>query len=139
MVATRLDGGTAPVAAAGTAQVINFWATWCEPCRDEMPSLQRLSEHFSGSDLAVVGLSVDDDLNLVREFVLRYRIAFPIYVDLNQSLRARFAWPSYPQTILVTREGRVAAIIAGKRDWASKESLEEIERALDLAERAPRG
>lgn len=129
----RLDGSAAPLDAyAGKALVVNFWATWCEPCREEMPSLQRLSQSFAPEALAVVGVTVDEDLNLVREFVLRYRIGFPIYADRDGSARRALRVGSYPLTYLVTRERKVAGVVAVTRDWAAPEALAEIGQKLGI-------
>ena len=65
----------------GRVLVLNVWATWCAPCREEMPSLQRLSERFPSGRFAVVGLTVDEDTNLAREFLLKYGIRFPSASD----------------------------------------------------------
>jgi thiol-disulfide isomerase/thioredoxin len=56
--------------------LINFWATWCTPCRNEMPHLQQLSEALDRDKFEVVGISVDDDTNLVKEFLMQYQIRF---------------------------------------------------------------
>ena len=86
--------------------LINFWATWCAPCREEMPGLQRLSERLDPDRFAVIGVSVDDDVNLVREFLLQYRIRFPNYLDAGKNLASdRLGLGSYPQTFVVSPEG----------------------------------
>ena len=68
--------------------LINFWATWCAPCRSEMPDLQRLTGSLDPERYAVIGVSVDDDINLVREFMLQHQIRFPIFLDMDLQLAA---------------------------------------------------
>lgn len=127
-----LDGRSSPWSVyAGAALVVNFWATWCDPCRREMPSLQQLSTRFRAEDLRVIGITVDDDLNLVKEFLLRYHITFPLLADHGQALaRTALHIPAIPMTYLLTRERTIARIVAGGRDWADAAALGEIEAAL---------
>lgn len=116
---------------AGTALVVNFWATWCAPCRREMPSLQALSALFHPRELQVLGISVDDDLNLVREFQLRHQIGFKLLSDRGQSLsRDVLKVPVFPMTYLVTREWTVAHLIPGEQDWVASSMLSDVERLL---------
>jgi thiol-disulfide isomerase/thioredoxin len=134
----RLDGSSATLAEhGGKALVLNIWATWCGPCRAEMPSLQRLADRFSGDDLAVVGVSVDRDLNLVREFLLRHGIRFAVYADSAQpSVRDRLGVKAYPTTWLVRRDRRIAALIAGERDWSGDAMVGRITELLGVQPRS---
>ena len=100
--------------------LINFWATWCAPCREEMPYLQRLSEELDPDRFAVIGVSVDDDANLVREFLLQYRIRFPNYLDADKNLASdQLGLGSYPQTFIVSPDGTITRRIdkAIPGDW----------------------
>ena len=100
--------------------LINFWATWCAPCREEMPSLQRLSERLDPDRFAVIGVSVDEDANLVREFLLQYQIEFPNYLDADKKLASdRLGLLSYPQTFIVSPDGVITQRIdqAIPEDW----------------------
>ena len=110
-----------------TALVVNVWASWCPPCVIEMPSLQKLGELFHPRDLRVIGVSVDSDLNLVREFLIRTKPSFPILLDQgNKVLRV----PTFPSTFLLRRDHTIAKIVVGEQDWASEKLVEEIERLL---------
>lgn len=134
-----LDGRSVALANyAGTALVVNFWATWCAPCRREMPSLQRLSEQFRAQDLQVLGITVDDDLNLVREFQLRHQIGFRLLSDRGQKLsRDVLQVPVFPMTYLVTRAGLVARLVPGEQDWMASSMLSEIEQLLAVRRQQP--
>jgi thiol-disulfide isomerase/thioredoxin len=132
LVYSSLDNrkGT-PAEFAGKALVVNFWATWCLPCRAEMPSLQQLSDKFAAGDLVVLGLSADEDANLVREFVLRHDIRFDVGMDDRQpGMRRQLGVTALPTTLLVDADGRIAAIVTGQRDWASPAMVREIEQRL---------
>lgn len=136
----RLDGGSATLDEfAGRALVLNVWATWCPPCRAEMPSLQRLADAFPEGDLAVIGVSADDDLNLVREFVLQHRIRFPVVAQVPASSAVRqLGVTVFPTTVLVTRDRHIAAIVTGERDWSEERSVALIENLLRV-KRLPGG
>lgn len=106
----RLDGGS-PL-------LLNFWATWCPPCRAEMGGLERLYREMRSTGLAVIGISIDDDINLVREFVLQSRITFPILIDRAAALtRRRLALRVFPTTVLIGRSGLVSEVVVGERNW----------------------
>jgi peroxiredoxin len=103
-----------------------------------MPSLQRLSEQFHAQDLQVLGISVDDDLNLVREFQLRHQIRFRLLSDRGQKLsRDVLQVPVFPMTYLVTRAGLVVRLIPGERDWMASSMLSDIEQLLAVRRQQP--
>lgn len=98
--------------------LLNFWATWCRPCRAEMASLNRLHRDFAGRGLAVVGIAVDEDLNLVREYRRSQALEFAILLDPGARLaRSEFAVAAFPTTWLVDRDGRCREVWVGERDW----------------------
>lgn len=98
--------------------VINFWATWCPPCREEMPSLQALSTELDPERFAVIGISVDEDLNLLKEFLLEYAIDFAVLQDsAGQALAAPLKIISYPETLIVSPQGEVLHRVSGTREW----------------------
>ena len=133
----NLDGHTVTTATySGAALIVNFWATWCEPCRREMPSLQRLSTLYRHEDLWVIGVAVDEDLNLVREFLLRYNITFPQFSDLHQTLsKTSLQITAFPMTYLVTRDRYIARVVVGERDWTDANAIKDIEEVLNLKPR----
>jgi thiol-disulfide isomerase/thioredoxin len=98
---------------AGTALVVNFWATWCPPCRAEMPDLDLV--HRRG--LRVLGFCYDQDENPVKEFRLRTAVSFPLIVDRDLVLAKGIGIESYPTTLLVARDGRVTEVLVGPRPW----------------------
>jgi thiol-disulfide isomerase/thioredoxin len=121
---------------SGVGLLFNFWASWCEPCRREMPSLERLSSFFSAGDLRVVGITVDSDLNLAREFSLQHKLTFPILSDSNQALSSGILRiPAFPATYLLKRDRTIARIVVGERDWADPEVVEEIGGVLGVSRR----
>lgn len=118
---------------SNVALVVNFWATWCEPCRLEMPSLEKLATLFRPEDLRVIGISVDSDTNLAREFTSRHKLAFPLLSDSDQALSNRVLHiTGYPTTYLLRRDRSIAGIIVGARDWVKPKMIEEIEAQLSV-------
>lgn len=130
-VLTGLDGGTAsPQAFRGKLLVLNVWATWCHPCRQEMPSLERLARSVDPRRMAVVGLSVDDDKRLVQEFVLQHHVTFPIFVDADMRIANRILGiKAFPATFLIAPDGKLVGRISGERDWDSPAMMRLLEEA----------
>ena len=137
IVLPSLDGHiTAPATYQDIALVVNFWATWCEPCRREMPDLEKLGALFHPEDLLVIGVSVDSDRNLAREFSLRYKLTIPLLSDSDQTLSSGvLRIPAFPITYLLRRDRTIARIIVGARDWAGAAMVGEIEGLLAVRRR----
>jgi thiol-disulfide isomerase/thioredoxin len=111
--------------------LLNFWATWCPPCRAEMAALDRLYQHFSPHGLKVIGIAVDSDVFLVREYVLKEGTAFPILLDVGGvSAQKRFRVPAYPASYLVDRSGQIAESWLGEKDWDAEAIRQKIGRVL---------
>lgn len=101
--------------------VVNFWATWCTPCRKEMPELQRLSDSMDKSRFSVIGVSVDEDKNLVREFLLQQEIHFANYLDTEQRLaKDLLDIRAFPETFIISPGGIIIRRIVGEQLWDSK-------------------
>jgi thiol-disulfide isomerase/thioredoxin len=116
-VVTALDGSSYQWP-AGRPMLVNFWATWCRPCRAEMPSLDRLYRQAMARGLEVLAVSVDSDVQLVREFVLQTGVSFPVLLDRSgEATRDALAISAFPTTVLVERSGAVAGVVVGEREW----------------------
>jgi cytochrome c biogenesis protein CcmG/thiol:disulfide interchange protein DsbE len=126
----ELDGGTWRMEDhRGQVVLINYWATWCGPCREEMPGLVRLAGELGAKGFAVVGVSLDvGSREGVRRFVKEYRVPYPIAFPEEMSQMAQ-GMAGVPTTILVDREGRVAKTYVGavqERDFR-----EDVEKLLE--------
>ncbi len=120
----------------GKLLIINLWATWCAPCRHEMPSLQRLARKLGDDRLTLVGLSVDEDEHVVREYLIENGIDFvslrdPAYVmgGAGGVANGVFGVRVFPATFFVAPDGTLLRIIEGWRNWDSPEIVAEV-RAL---------
>ena len=133
-VATTIDSTPRPRSLddyRGRPLLLNVWATWCDPCREEMPSLQRLYESYKDRGLQVVAVSVDNtgDEGLIREFVAEHKLTFTILLDSKSAIMTQYQVRGVPQTFLISAAGE----IRGTRfsaDWASAESRALVERLL---------
>jgi thiol-disulfide isomerase/thioredoxin len=100
----------------GRVVLVNFWATWCEPCRAEMPSLQALAERM-GDKLAVVGVNYQEGEPRVRGFVERMSLRFPIVLDRDGEAAKAWTRRIFPTTVLVDPRGRAHTVVVGEIDW----------------------
>lgn len=129
---TKLDG--TPMRATdwlGRPLVVNIWATWCPPCRTEMPSLQRLSALIEPSGARVVALSLDTDPNLVREFVLKYGIELPVAIATAPGAATEaLGATALPLTLYVAANGRIVGRHFGQRDWAEESAVRDVRLRL---------
>ncbi len=125
---------------SGKVIVFNVWATWCPPCRKEMPDLQRLSTILPRDRYSVVALSVDRNLADVKTFVHEHGLRFPVFWDQGG---ASIATPKlgvfkYPETFIVNREGRVVVKVIGAYPWASDDTVKALKYIAKFG-KLPRG
>ncbi len=119
-----LESGMVEMPADGGALVVNFWASWCGPCRTEMPALQQLDSLVRSEGVRVVAVSIDRDRNLAREFIRSTQIRFPVYFDANGDYSIRMlGLRTLPETFVVDAAGIIRARFSGARDWSSPESV----------------
>jgi thiol-disulfide isomerase/thioredoxin len=116
----------------GKPLLINVWASWCGPCREEMGSLERLFQHYGGKAFNIVGISTDDDQAAAASFLKISKVSFPNYIDRNLVLENMLGANRLPLTILVDSDGRVIKKIAGSRAWDSPETINLITQAFRL-------
>lgn len=119
----------------GKVLMINLWATWCLPCRVEMPSIEQLHRAYSDKGLKVVAISVDDPGTdpQVRSFVKQYGLTFEILRDPKGQLgdiSRDYQTSGYPETVIVGRDGVIRKKLLGAHDWNSPENRALIERLL---------
>ena len=115
-----LDGRRHDVKAhRGKVVLVNFWATWCEPCRKEMPSIQRLRERLADKRFAVLMVNVDEPEARVRRYVDEARLDLPIVLDPGKRVTAQWGVKVLPATFLLGPDGRIRYRLIGDTDWNS--------------------
>ena len=115
----------------GKVALLNFWATWCPPCLEEMPAMERLYQRYKEKGLVVVALSVDaEGAPVVTQFVKEHKLSFPVGLDPKMAVAERYGVRALPSTFLVDRNGNLAALAIGPREWDGKSAHELIELLL---------
>jgi len=122
---------TESILSSGQWQLINIWATWCAPCRKEMPLLQQLSAQLSEQNMSITLLSIDDDINLIKEFVLQHNIYLPVYVSKEEHVKEMLNISSYPMTFLINPKGEIIKSFLGVREWSSKEMVLQLKMLIN--------
>ena len=114
--------------------ILNLWATWCGPCRQELPSLQRLADRLDPARFELVLLSVDDDEHRVREFLIERKMRLTSLLDPDMSVAGGvFGVRLFPSTYFIRPDGHIVSLIEGDREWDSPEVLAEITDMLPPA------
>ena len=114
----------------GKPLVINVWASWCGPCRQEMGSLQRLSRRYGGKQFNVIGISTDDYVDRAESFLKITNTTFSNYIDTRLMLEHMLGADRLPLTLLVDAQGRVLAKFYGAKEWDGPEALSVISKAF---------
>jgi cytochrome c biogenesis protein CcmG, thiol:disulfide interchange protein DsbE len=115
----RLDGGRTSLAAhRGKVVVLNYWASWCDPCRSESPLLERWHKRIAGKGGTVLGVDLLDVDTDARDFIRKYRLTYPMLRDRNGSTQGDFGVAGYPETFVIDKRGRVVALKRGPVDEA---------------------
>ncbi|HWP10376.1 MAG TPA: TlpA disulfide reductase family protein [Ramlibacter sp.] len=114
----------------GKPLIINVWASWCGPCRQEMGSLQRLSRRYGGKQFNVIGISTDDYVDRAESFLKITNTTFSNFIDTRLMLEHMLGADRLPLTLLVDAQGRVLAKFYGAKEWDSAEAVSVISKAF---------
>ena len=115
----------------GEVILLNFWATWCPPCRKEMPSMAELHRKYADKGLKVVAISVDKDIKDLDAFVREYKLPFQVLHDADSQVSHSYGVFRYPETFLICRQGNVRYHLVGAIEWMSKSITTGIEGLLN--------
>ena len=115
----------------GQVVLLNVWATWCEPCRVEMPSLERLHRELGPQGLKIVSVSIDEaGPEVVREFQREYGLTFRILQDRSRAIERIYQTTGVPETFVLNRDGRIVKKVIGAAEWDSPVNKDLIRRLL---------
>lgn len=115
----------------GRVVMINFWATWCPPCRQEMPSMEILFQEYNKKGFEILAISSDSQgEKIVKPFMEFYELSFTALMDTDGKVHSVYAVTAIPTTYIVDKNGAIAQKIMGPKDWKDKDSKNMIEKLL---------
>ena len=115
----------------GSVVFLNFWATWCAPCRVEMPSMERLYQQLKDDQFVILAVDLQETGETVREFADELGLTFPILLDSMGIAGAGYGVSGIPTTYLVDKEGRLVARLIGSREWDTTGTLEILRELME--------
>ena len=134
-----LDGKTRSLGEfKGKVVFLNFWATWCKPCEEEMPSMQQLHAALQGKPFEIVAVSIDKDgAEAIREFVKKYGVTFTVLHDRKGRIKELYKTTGVPETFIIDQNGVIAEKVWGPRDWTKMSNISAIAELLENGPKDP--
>jgi len=116
-----LDGNMVSLADyRGKVVLLNIWATWCLPCVEEMPSMEKLHRELQDEDFEILAVSIDESgADVVRPFMKKHNLSFSALTDTAGAMKSLYRITGVPESFIIDKDGIVAEIVIGPRDWAS--------------------
>jgi peroxiredoxin len=114
----------------GKVLVLNFWATWCPPCVEEMPTLNAMQKQLAGSGVIVLAVSVDRNEQAYRQFLQRTGVSFRTARDPEANISSQYGTFKFPETYVIDRNGKVVQKIIGAADWTDPKMVSSIRSML---------
>ena len=108
----------------GKVVLLNIWATWCAPCVEEMPSMERLYQELKGEDFELLAISVDESgAEAVKPFLEKHELGFPVLIDTKGEIKNLYQATGIPESFIIDKEGMIVEKIIGPRDWAASGAI----------------
>jgi peroxiredoxin len=114
----------------GKVVLVNFWATWCEPCREELPSLERLRAALAGRPFVILAVQMGGSARTAQDVADDLRLGFPMLLDRDSSVTAAWGVKTLPASFVIGPDGAIAFSHVGELDWSSRESRRRVETLL---------
>ena len=115
----------------GHVVLVNFWATWCKPCEDEMPAMERLYRELRPEGFELFAISVGENGDVVRAFRDRLGLTFPILLDSDKAVATEWQTFAFPESLLVDRDGTILERYVGPREWDGPAYVARLRRLLE--------
>jgi thiol-disulfide isomerase/thioredoxin len=116
----------------GSVVFINFWATWCESCIDEMPSMERMTRNFAGNPgFKVVTILYKDDLGTALSFMKESGYTFPVYLNPDESAAKMFGITGIPETFIIDKKGILRDKVIGPAEWDSPNTIQSFQALIN--------
>ena len=103
----------------GKVVIVNFWATWCPPCREEMPSMEKLHQQFKDQGLVILAVNVEKDRAALKNFLQQHGYSFPVLHDSKSAVQNLYKVFRFPESFIIDRNGQVVQKVIGAIDWTS--------------------
>ena len=107
----------------GKALMLNFWATWCPPCRREMPSMEKLYSIIDKDKIDILAVNIQEKKNTVSDFISKNNYTFPVLVDEEGKAASIYQIRSIPTTFIIDKKGYLRAMLTGSREWDEKDII----------------
>ena len=115
----------------GKVTLVNFWASWCAPCIEEIPSLNRLKQRMAGRPFELISINYAEDRETVADFMQRVPIDFPVLLDLDGEQATTWRVISYPSTFVIDKRGRIRYGVNAAIDWNDPELVDKLDALMD--------
>jgi len=118
----------------GKVVFLNIWATWCPPCKQEMPSMEYMYNKLKGPDFEILAVSIDrEGSSVVKPFVRRLNLSFPILLDTEGKIAELYKITGVPETFIIDREGTIVEKVIGPRNWSDSKNLQKLKALMGKA------
>lgn len=118
----------------GKVVLLNLWATWCAPCREEMPALETLAKDLGPLGLTVVAVNHKEGKSVIETFLREAKLTIPVVMDKDGRVAERYQVYALPATFIVNRQGKVVGTVLGSRDWVGPDARDYLGRLLNEPE-----
>jgi peroxiredoxin len=127
----QIDGPNLKLAEQrGRVVMVNFWATWCGPCRIELPHLARLHDKYRGSGFLLLGVNIDDNPEAARALAGKLGLKFPVLLDTDKKVVGAYDLNAMPATVLIDKDGRVRHLHRGYREGVEQTYEQQVRELL---------
>ena len=108
----------------GKGVLLNFWGTWCQPCKQEMPAMNELYKEYQNRGVQILAVHVVNTTFLVRQFIQQYHLSFPVLIDRNKDVQHAYNIAPLPTTILIGPDGRIKNIVVGNQHLTKNDFIQ---------------